>query len=77
MVGFHITNPALTGLEPEKETEKTEKKEATEEGIEENFPKREVIKQRLAEWLYSRNTLIYNNKKIDSACRTRQQDRFV
>jgi hypothetical protein len=41
MVGFHITNPAPTGLEPEKETVKTEKKEATEKGIEENFPKRE------------------------------------
>lgn len=34
-------NPAPTGLEPNAEAEKTEKKVATEKGIEQDFPKRE------------------------------------
>jgi hypothetical protein len=35
------SNPNPTGLEPETETEKTEKKVATEKRVEGNFPKRE------------------------------------
>ena len=35
------TNPAPTGLEPEAEAEKTEKKMATEKRVEQDFPKRE------------------------------------
>ena len=35
------TNPAPTGLEPERETEKTEKITPTEKGIEQHFPKQE------------------------------------
>jgi len=34
-------NPAPTGLEPGTEAEKTEKKVATEKGIEQDFPERE------------------------------------
>ncbi len=36
-----LSNPNPTGLEPETEAEKTEKKEPTEKGIEQDFPKRE------------------------------------
>lgn len=35
------TNPAPTGLEPERESEKTEKIMATEKRVEQHFPKRE------------------------------------
>ncbi|MBU0994799.1 MAG: hypothetical protein KJ737_20085 [Proteobacteria bacterium] len=35
------TNPAFTGLEPERESEKTEKIMPTEKGIEQHFPKQE------------------------------------
>lgn len=34
-------NPAPTGLEPERESEKSEKKMATEKGVEQHFPKQE------------------------------------
>lgn len=35
------SNPNPSGLEPKTEAEKTEKKVATEKGVEGNFPKRE------------------------------------
>ncbi|MBF0452856.1 MAG: hypothetical protein HQK75_19295 [Candidatus Magnetomorum sp.] len=35
-----LSNPNPAGLVPETETEKTEKKVATEKGIEQDFPKR-------------------------------------
>ena len=35
------TNPAPTGLEPERESEKSEKIMPTEKGIEQHFPKQE------------------------------------
>jgi hypothetical protein len=35
------TNPAPTGLEPERESEKSEKLMPTEKGIEQHFPKQE------------------------------------
>ncbi len=70
-------NPNPAGLEPETETEKTEKKVATEKGIEQNFPKKGVIVECSTKRAIRRKSLIYRNKKTDPACRTRQQDRFV
>ena len=35
------TNPVPTGLEPERESEKTEKIMPTEKGVEQDFPKQE------------------------------------
>lgn len=36
-----LPNPVFTGLDPQREPEKTEKKMPTEKGIEQHFPKRE------------------------------------
>jgi hypothetical protein len=69
------SNPDPTGLEPNAEAEKTEKKVATEKRA--RLPEKGVNAERSSERAIRRKSIINKNKKTDPACRTRQQDRFV